>query len=119
MALYAGEAVRVRARLIDPEINGPFVVRDEDPDPTAKLWLWAPGKSPRNNLDHRQDHDHGPEDMEYRPETNDFILFVHTRGEGMGPSEGEKWQSGRWSFRVEVTGNAFRNWEYGTFNLRP
>lgn len=120
MALYAGEAVRVRAQIMDPDTDAPFVVAEGDPNPTATLELWAPGKNPAKDPAVRPDPDHGPDDMDYRPEESDFVLFVHTRGAGMGPDPtGDKWEPGKWSFRVRVTGNVFTNWEYGTFTLRP
>lgn len=122
MALYAGEAVRVRAEIIDPDTNAPFVVAEGDPNPTATIELWAPGKNPARDPDVRSNPDHGPASMDYRPETSDFIVFVHTRGPGIGPDQsatpGDKWEPGRWSFRVTVEGNVFTNWEYGTFSLK-
>lgn len=118
MALYTGEAVRVRAQIIDPDTNAPFVVAEGDPDPTAELELWAPGRNPARDPDVRPTPDHSGS-MEYRPETSDFILFVHTRGGGVEPDPtGLKWEPGKWSFRVTVEGNVFTNWEYGTFSLK-
>ena len=144
MVLYAGEAVRVRAEVLDPDTGAPLVLREDDPIPTATIKLWGPGKNPARDPTIRNSPDHGPRWMTYRTEHRDFVIFIHTR-EGSWPSSflledgsllmtedgmplgldedvgelGEKWQHGRWSFRVEVTGNVFTNWEYGTFTLRP
>ena len=126
MALYAGEAVRVRAQITDPDTGSPFVVADGDHDPTATLALWAPGRNPVKDTEIRNgavgtpegpDHDG---EMVYRPETSDFIVFVHTRGAGIDSApDGQKWEPGKWTFRVRVTGNVFTNWEYGSFALKP
>ena len=120
MALYAGEAVRVRAEIIDPDTDQTFVVAEGESNPSATIKLWAPGKNPVKDPGIRDSPDHGPDNMDYRESVGDFIVFVHTRGSGISPDPtGEKWEPGKWSFRVEVTGNVFTNWEYGTFTLRP
>lgn len=120
MVLYAGEAVRIRAVVTDLDTGGPLVIPLGEPAPTAELMLWAPGKNPSRDVEVRDDPDHGPVSMTWRPDESDFIVFVHTRGpDTTADPEGEKWVPGRWSFRVKVEGNAFTNWEYGIFNLRP
>lgn len=120
MALYAGEAVRIRAQVTDPDTQAPFVL-DEDGSISATLELWSPGKNPAKDPEIRDAPDHGPAPMgEFRPEQSDFVVFVHTRGAGIeADPTGAKWEPGKWSFRVRITGNAFVNWEYGSFTIRP
>lgn len=119
MALYAGEAVRIRAEVIDPDTDATLVVAEGEANPSATIKLWAPGRNPARDPSVRATPDHGPNPMTYREAEGDFIVFVHTRGTGISQDPmGDKWEHGKWSFRVEVTGNVFTNWEYGTFTLK-
>lgn len=101
MALYLGEAVRIRASATDPESGAAL-----DPPPTsAAVDFWAPG------VDRKEAEPTIPGvAMTYRTEQNDFVLFQATAG----PS----WTVGKWTYRVTVQGEAFSNWEYGTFALK-
>lgn len=142
MVLYAGEAVRVRAEVLDPDTGKALVLDEDDPVPVATVKLWGPGRNPARNPDVRSSPDYGPKGMSYRPDYRDYVIFILTRDpnpaiittedgvqllteegdpllmDGVESGSGEKWEPGKWSFRVEVTGNAFTNWEYGTFTLK-
>ena len=119
MVLYAGEAVRVRAVVSDLDTDGPLVIPQGEPAPTAELTIWKPGDNPIKDPAIRDTPEHGPASMTWRPAESDFIIFVHTRGADVTPDPaGAKWEPGRWTFRVKVEGNAFTNWEYGTFTLK-
>lgn len=105
MALYVGEAVRIRASAVDPETGLPL-----NPAPTAAVDFWAPGKSPLRDAADRANPDLIGQGMSYRTATSDFILFQATTG--------PIWIPGKWTYRVTVTGAAYSNWEYGTFILK-
>lgn len=118
MALYAGEAVRVRAQVIDPDTEATLVLADGEPAPTATIDLWSPGNDPARDTDRRSNPTHSGS-MTYRAEKGDFIAYVSTEGDGIDESAtpGTPWEAGRWFYRVSVTGQAFTNWEYGNFRL--
>lgn len=104
MALYAGEAVRIRAVANDPDTGEPL-----DPAPTAVfVELWKPDRNPSSDPSVRSTPDEPRIDMTHRVEEDDFIVFVSTEG----------WEPGRWSFRVTIEGDDYTNWEYGSFRLR-
>lgn len=105
MALYLGEAVRLRATATDPETGLPLT-------PTgASVDFWAPGKNPIKDPDVRAFPDVGNQPMVWRPETQDFVLVASTTGPA--------WTAGKWTYRVTVQGEAFSNWEFSTFTLKP
>lgn len=107
MALYVGEAVRIRASAVDPETGLPL-----DPAPVQALVdFWAPGRVPTKDELVRQEPDIAGKVMTQRPETQDFILIQHTKG--------APWVAGKWTYRVTVVGHSYDNWEYGTFSLKP
>lgn len=107
MALYVGEAVRIRASALDPETLQPL-----DPRPnSARVDFWGPDRNPVRDPTLRNDPDVGPVAMSYRPEENDFIAFVSTGG-------AVPWEPGKWSYRVTVIGDAYENFEFGTFKLK-
>lgn len=101
MALYLGEAVRIRASATDPETGLAL-----DPPPVeAVVDFWAPG------LDRKvDDPTFSGVVMSYRTEQKDFILFQSTTGDG--------WIPGKWIYRVKVTGDSFENFEYANFTLK-
>lgn len=104
MALYVGEAVRIRASALDPETKEAL-----DPPPSsARVDFWAPGKNPSRDPLVRPDPDQGPVSMAYIVEQQAFVTFVLTTG----------WEPGRWSYRVTVVGDRYENWEFGTFKLK-
>lgn len=106
MALYVGEAVRIRALAVDPETDQPL-----DPPPLqAFVEFWGPGRNPVRDESVRDSPDIDDQLMTYRAETNDFILFQLT--------EGDPWEPGKWTYRVTIVGSTYRNWEYGTFSLK-
>ena len=101
MALFLGEAVRIKAKATDPETGEAL-----DPAPTsAVVDFWAPG------LDRKVD-DPTIEGvtMTYRPTTDDFILYQST--------DGAPWVIGKWTYKVTMTGAVFVNWEYSNFTLK-
>lgn len=116
MALYVGEAVRIRASALDPETQAPL-----DPPPqSATVSFWGPDRNPVKEVELRNDPDYGPFDMVAPGQTSpngfvndsaDFIAFVST-------SEPNPWEAGKWTYRVTVVGNAFENFEFGTFKLK-
>lgn len=106
MALYVGEAVRIRAVANDPDTGEVL-----DPPPSAVyVELWKPERNPASDPSVRATPDVPRVDMDYRADENDFIVFVST--------EGTPWEPGRWSFRVTIEGDDYTNWEYGSFRLR-
>lgn len=106
MALYVGEAVRIRASALDPETREPLTPRPI----SAHVHFYHPDKNPARDPEVRDDSDFGPIEMGWREATQDFAVFVSTDGSG--------WVPGRWSYRVTVQGNAYENFEFGTFRLR-
>ena len=108
MALYVGEAVRIRVDALDPETGEPL-----SPAPTsAVVDFWAPGKDPVKNLADRGSPDVQNQTMTYRSTEDDFVLYQDTSG-------GAPWVDGKWTFRVTVTGATYTNWEFGSFKLKP
>lgn len=106
MALYVGEAVRIRASALDPETDQPL-----DPPPlSARVDFWRPGRNPARDASLRGTPDVGPISMSYRESDRDFVAFVSTGGL-------EPWEPGRWSYRVTVVGDAYENFEFGMFKL--
>jgi hypothetical protein len=107
VALYLGEAVRIKTSAVDPETKLAL-----DPPPgEAFVDFWLPGKSPTKNAVERATPDLSNQAMTYRAATADFILFQAT--------ESALWVAGKWTYRVTVVGTSFRNWEYATFALKP
>ena len=107
MALYVGEAVRIRASAVDPETKVAL-----DPPPTeAFVDFWLPGKTPQRDPEQRAAPDLTAVQMTYREATADFVLYQDT--------EGDLWVPGKWTYRVTVVGTSYRNWEYSTFALKP
>lgn len=105
MALYVGEAVRIRATAVDPETGTPL------PAPiAATVDFWAPGKNPVKDPAVRDAPDVPAQAMTHRPDAGDFVLFQGTAG--------APWVAGKWTYRVTVVGEAFSNWEYATFVLK-
>lgn len=101
MALFLGEAVRIKAKATDPETGLSL-----DPAPsTATVDFWAPG------LDRKVDDPTiAAVPMTYRSVTDDFILYQ--------PTQGGSWAAGKWHYRVTVTGDVYTNWEYSAFTLK-
>jgi hypothetical protein len=107
MALYVGEAVRIRASAVDPETKAPL-----DPPPTsAKVDFWAPGKNPAKDATVRSAPDVPNKPMEYRSATGDYVLYQETSG--------DPWVAGKWAYRVTIVGESYTNWEFGSFVLKP
>lgn len=107
MALYVGEAVRIKASALDPETKEPL-----SPAPTsARVDLWAPGRDPVRDPALRASPDVGPLAMTWREDTSDFVAFVDTNG-------ATPWEAGKWIYRVTVVGDAFENFEFGNFKLK-
>jgi hypothetical protein len=104
MALYVGEAVRIRSQALDPQTDEPL-----DPAPTSGVVdFWEPGKNPKTDATVRANPDYQNATMTYRATQDDFVLDQDTTG----------WPVGKWTFRVTMTGSTFTNWEYGTFALK-
>lgn len=101
MALYLGEAVRIKAKATDPETGLAL-----DPAPiSATVDFWAPG------LDKKVDPPTVADvAMTYRSGSEDFILFQST--------DGAPWVAGKWNYKVTVTGALYTNWEYANFTLK-
>lgn len=101
MALFLGEAVRIKAKATDPETGEAL-----DPPPTsATVDFWAPG------LDRKVDPPTiAAQAMTYRPATDDFILFQ--------PTYGSPWVTGKWTYKVTMTGSVYVNWEFSNFTLK-
>lgn len=105
MALYVGEAIRIRVEPIDPDTNQPL-----DPPPSsAEVSFWAPGRNPAKDPTVRATPDYGPFDMgAYDAELNGFTFYIETEG----------WTEGKWSYQVKIVGaSSLDNWEYSTFKL--
>ena len=100
MALYLGEAVRIRATATDPDTGLAL-----DPAPTsASVDFWAPG------VDRKTEDPTIPGvAMSYRSEKSDFVLYQST--------EGDPWVVGKWTYRVTVVGESYSNFEYDNFKL--
>lgn len=106
MALYVGEAIRIRVDTIDPDTDLPL-----DPPPTsAEVSFWAPGKNPVTDPTVRSVPDVGPVSMgSYDTELKAFVLYIETTG----------WEPGKWTYQAKIVGaNSFDNWEYSTFKLK-
>ena len=107
MALYVGEAVRIRATAVDPETSLAL-----DPPPlSAKVDFWLPGRNPIKDELVRASPDASDRAMTYRTATGDFVLFQETAG--------SPWIAGKWTYKVTITGTSYLNWEFGTFVLKP
>lgn len=101
MALYLGEAVRIRAAATDPETKAPL-----DPPPTsAVVDFWAPGQNSRTDTPTISG-----VAMTYRADKQDFVLYQATSG--------TEWVVGKWTYKVTITGDAYTNWEYANFALK-
>lgn len=100
MALYLGEAVRIRATATDPDTGSLL-----DPPPTsAHVDFWAPGVDRKTNAPTISG-----QAMSYRSAENDFVLYQDTQG--------TPWVAGKWVYRVTVVGDSFSNFEYDSFRL--
>lgn len=106
MALYVGEAVRIRASAVDPETKTPLAL-----PLTATVDFWKPGRNPVKDETVRDSPDVPGQTMTHRPETGDFVLFQATSA--------EVWEPGKWTYKVTVVGDTFSNWEFATFVLKP
>lgn len=101
MALFLGEAVRIKAKATDPETE---LALDPPPD-SATVDFWAPGLD--RKIDAATITDVA---MTYRSSTDDFILYQST--------DGSPWVAGKWHYKVTVTGAVYVNWEYSAFTLK-
>lgn len=104
MALYVGEAVRIRASALDPETQ----LALDPPPQSATVSFWGPDKDPKKDPSVRAVPDVGPIAM--TASGAEFTAFVSTAG--------NPWVPGKWSYRVTVVGDAFENFEFGTFKLK-
>lgn len=102
MAIYVGEAITIKASALNPATGLPIT------DASAVAEFYAPGKDPKNNPADRQT-DRPDATLTYDPIQEAYVGFVST----------DSWESGKWSYRVRITGPLYDSWEYGAFTLKP
>ncbi len=101
--LYVGEAVRLTARVTDPDTGQPTAAA------SATVDLWAPEVDRKTAAPTRSGIA-----MTYRPTQRDYVTYLDT-------AQGT-WPPGRWNYRVTVIGlptdeGTFRSIEFSTFVL--
>lgn len=101
--LYVGEAIRLTARVTDPDTGQPTGAS------TVVADLWAPDLDRKTAPPTRS-----AVAMSYRASHRDYVTYLDT-------SQGT-WPPGRWTYRVTVTGlptdeGTFRSIEFSTFVL--
>jgi hypothetical protein len=102
VAIYVGEAITIKADAVNPSTGQPIS------DATAVAEFYAPGKDPKNIPEDRTT-DKPNVTLTYDFLQNAYVGFVST----------ENWESGKWSYRVRITGALYDSWEYGAFTLKP
>lgn len=101
MATYQGEVIVVFTTAKDPITGDPIT------DLAGEVNFYAPGKNPARVVEDRTV-DKGPFAVSFDVERGGYVAFVPT----------VDWTPGKWSYRVDLAGGAFENWEYGAVSIK-